>query len=225
MNGIMLKTIRKTYQSPGNETVEALRGVTMAIPTNKCVAIMGPSGSGKSTLLHILAGLLPPTYGEYQLDGVSIYEQKNRAIARLRNESIGLVSQDFALIEDMSALDNVIVPMLFSKSVPWRAMVGKAGTLLGEVDLDGAARRPVASLSGGQRQRVAIARARALNPKLLLCDEPTASLDTERVNSVMDMLLESLNERTTIIIATHDPRVSERCDYTIRLRDGLIAEG
>lgn len=224
MTGITLKSIKKVYCASGNEAVQALRGIDATFEPNRCVAVMGPSGSGKSTLLHLLAGLLPPTDGEYRMDGINVYGQTNAEIARMRNQAIGLVSQDFALLEDMSALENVAMPMMFSKTVAWNDLWNRAKDMLVKVGMNEATSRPVANLSGGQRQRVAIARACVLTPRLLLCDEPTASLDGERANGIMDLLQSFRNDNTIVIIATHDTRVADRCNYTIKLRDGYIDE-
>ncbi len=222
MRGITLQSISKTYHSPGNEEVQALRDVTLHIELGHCVAIMGPSGSGKTTILHLLAGMLSPTAGNYLFNDIDVFQLSAKKISQLRNASIGLVSQDFALIEEMSALDNVVIPMLLNKSIAWKTLWNRGRKLLNEMGIDPTIKRSVSQLSGGQRQRVAIARARVHAPQLLLCDEPTANLDSERAAAIMEILLSAKNDTTTVIVATHDQRIAQKCDYTIHLLDGYL---
>lgn len=207
----------------GEVVVHALRGVTLAVDRGEFMGIVGPSGSGKSTLLGLVGGLDTPTAGRVVIDGTDITKMNERALTRIRNEKIGFVFQFFNLIPTLTALENVTLPMQFSRDHKKNAH--KRGkdllTMLGLGDrLD---HRPT-QLSGGQQQRVAMARALANNPPLLLCDEPTGSLDTESSETVMNALREvQTTLKTTVIIVTHSMDVAAHLDRLVTLVDGAIA--
>ncbi len=185
------------------------------------IAIIGKSGAGKSTLLHILACIDNYQSGEYIIDDTLVKDLSERKYARIRNEKIGMVMQDFALVEDFTALENVLIPLNFSKKKV-KGKKEKALAALKAVGMEEYAKKPCNKLSGGQKQRVAIARAIVNEPSMILADEPTGALDTKTSAEVM-ALFKSLNEQgRTVIIVTHDPKVAEKCDRIIEISDGMI---
>jgi len=207
----------------GEVNINILKGISMRVPRGELLGIIGPSGSGKSTLLGIIGGLDSPTSGKIYLDGQDITDLNERKLTRIRNEKIGFVFQQFNLIQTLTAMENVSLPIQFStknKSSPDK----RARELLSSLGLgDRLSHRPT-QLSGGQQQRVAIARALANNPPLLLADEPTGNLDTESSEIVMETLRRVRTEfDTTVVIVTHDMEVASECDRVISLVDGHIA--
>ena len=217
---IRFKSVKKIYPMEG-ETVEALRGVDIAIDRGESMAIMGPSGSGKSTMMHI-AGLLDnPTEGAYELEGKDVSSLSSNKRAEMRNQRIGFIFQSFNLLARCSALENVELPMLYRRpGVPDRRK--RAMASLGLVGMENRAFHLPRQLSGGQQQRVAIARALVNDPALILADEPTGNLDSATGRGIMK-LLGSLHEKgITVIIVTHDLEVGRSLRRRIVLRDGLI---
>jgi putative ABC transport system ATP-binding protein len=207
----------------GGERVPILKGVSFTVETGEWIALTGPSGSGKSTLLGILAGLDSPTSGRIVLGGTDVSRLGERAMARLRNQRIGVVFQSFNLIPTLTAQENVEAPLYVG---PSRLRPPDAAReVLGLVGLaDRLGHRPH-QLSGGQQQRVAIARALVTRPALLIADEPTGNLDSVNGAQVLE-LIETLrrDRRITVVIATHDPAVAARADRTLHLVDGLLTE-
>ena len=205
----------KTYKM-GAEDIQALRGINLTVSKDSFIAIMGPSGSGKSTLLHLAGILDTPTKGIVLMDGKNIKEYTTNEQANLRRANIGFIFQRFNLMPQLTALENVMLPMISQDS-------GKAKKLLDKVGLSDKYDRYHTQLSGGEQQRVSIARALANDPSLLLADEPTGELDTENAKIIMELLRE-LNEKDglTIVEVTHDPLCAEYANKVIKMQDGNI---
>lgn len=218
---ITLKNIVKIYNPKKSNEFEALHKVSATIEDGEMVAIIGKSGAGKSTLLHILACIDSYQEGEYTIDGTLVKALSERQYAKIRNEKIGMVMQDFALVEDFSALENVMIPLNFAKKkIPNKKE--KALEALRSVGIENLAKKPCNKLSGGQKQRVAIARAIVNEPSMILADEPTGALDTKTSAEIME-LFKKLNEQgRTVVIVTHDPKVAEQCGRIIEISDGKI---
>ena len=218
---VQLKNIVKIYNPKKQNEFEALHKVSATIKDGEMVAVMGKSGAGKSTLLHILACIDSYQDGEYKIDGTLVKDLSERQYAKIRNEKIGMVMQDFALVEDFTALENVMIPLNFSKKkIPNKKE--KALAALRSVGIEDLARKPCSKLSGGQKQRVAIARAIVNEPSMILADEPTGALDSKTSAEIME-LFKSLNEQgRTVVIVTHDPKVAEQYGRVIEISDGKI---
>lgn len=221
---ITLTKVSKIYNPGLPNEVKALDKVDLHIGKGELVSVMGRSGSGKTTLLHILAGLDRVTYGEYIFLNKDTAKLNNNQLSKLRNQSIGIALQDFALIENQSAISNVKLPMSFDKT-PFRKMNSKAEAALALVGIETLRDRTVKDMSGGQKQRVAIARALVNDPKLLLADEPTGALDSTTSKDILQVFT-SLNKLgKTVIIVTHDKDVAAYCNRHIEIHDGKIISG
>jgi ABC-type lipoprotein export system ATPase subunit len=224
MTLIELKDVRKIYRR-GEVEVKALDGITLDIRQAEYVALVGASGSGKSTLMNTLGCLDRPTSGSYRLAGKEVTSLSHDARARLRNEQIGFVFQNFNLLNRTSALENVELPLLYGKHVGPRARHRRATELLGRVGLGDRMDHHPAQLSGGQQQRVAIARALVNEPSIILADEPTGNLDSKTSAEIIRLFWElNQNEGITVILVTHDPGVARYGRRTITLMDGLVVE-
>jgi len=217
---ILTSGLRRRYRM-GRETVEALRGVDLAIERGEYAAIVGPSGSGKSTLMNILGCLDRPDEGSYLLNGERVSEMGDRQLARVRNREIGFVFQSFALLPRATAAQNVELPLLYAR-VPRRDRARRAAEALEQVGLADRARHRPAELSGGQRQRVAIARALVTRPSLLLADEPTGNLDTATGEDILALFDALHRAGNTVIVVTHEADVAARAGRTLRVLDGRI---
>lgn len=217
-----MKGVTKDYKL-GKTTVKALRGLDLDIEHGEIVAIMGPSGSGKSTLMHILGALDIPTAGTAMIDGLDLKDMKESQLVVFRGKKVGFVFQTFNLVQTLSALQNVELPMIFqgtSKS----ERIRKAKDLLTRVGLAERIQHKPNELSGGERQRVSVARALANDPEIILADEPTGNLDTETGQSILDLLKDlSTKDGKTVILVTHDSEAAIIADRVIRLRDGCVA--
>lgn len=220
---IRLEHITKIYNMQDSNACRALNDVSLCIEDGEMVAIIGKSGAGKSTLLHILACIDTYEEGEYYLDEELIRAMPGTKMAQVRNEKIGLVMQDYALVEEYSVLDNVMLPLDFSKQTI-RNKKEKALTALESVAMKEYASKRAAKLSGGQKQRVAIARAIVNEPKLILADEPTGALDSSTAGEIMDLFQELHELGQTIVIVTHDMDIAKQCDRIIELADGCIVQ-
>jgi putative ABC transport system ATP-binding protein len=221
---IQLTDIRKVYDL-GEVQVEALRGVSLPIEKGEYLALVGPSGSGKSTLMNILGCLDRPTTGSYRLAGEEVATVSVDERARVRNQRIGFVFQNFNLLARTSALENVELPLLYVRGMSAAQRHRRAAELLDRVGLSDRLDHHPAQLSGGQQQRVAIARALVNSPAILMCDEPTGNLDTRTSKDVI-RLFRQLNQESgiTIILVTHDPDVARTAPRIVVLRDGLILQ-
>ncbi len=219
---IELRDVRKVYDL-GEVQVEALRGASLTIERGQCLALVGPSGSGKSTLMNMLGCLDRPTSGSYLLDGEEIATLAADKRARIRNQKIGFVFQNFNLLARTSALENVEVPLLYAGGTSARERHRLATEMLTKVGLANRMDHHPSQLSGGQQQRVAIARALVNRPSILMCDEPTGNLDS-RTSKEIIQLFRDLNEQAgiTVILVTHDQDVARHAKRIIALRDGEI---
>ena len=219
----MIKTehIMKTYYPKKENEFKVLKDISFTAEDGEMIAVIGKSGAGKSTLLHIFACIDSYDSGEYLLDGILIKKLSERKLAQIRNEKIGMVMQDFALVEDFTALENVMLPLDFAakKKSNRKQLALNALQSVGMADY---AKKPVNQMSGGQKQRVAIARAIVNEPSVILADEPTGALDSKTAAEIMDVF-KSLNQRgKTVIIVTHDMGVAQQCGRIIEIADGAL---
>ena len=221
---LRLEGIRKSYNVGTAVETEVLHGIDLSIQSGDFLALMGPSGSGKSTLLNIIGLLDRPTAGKLVIDGHDTGALGDAALTKLRGQTIGFVFQYHYLISAFTALENVMMPMLVDRGYPDEEMEARAAALIDRVGLSRWANNSASNLSGGQQQRVAIARALAMNPNLVLADEPTGNLDTHSAEAVFALMREINRERgTTFLMVTHNPGLAERCDRIIEVVDGKVA--
>ncbi len=220
---IRISGLRKTY-SMGRVQVHALAGVDLDIPPQSFLVVMGPSGSGKSTLLHLLGGLDRASAGHIEVDGQTLESLDENDLAVFRRRKVGFIFQSFNLVPSMTAADNVAFPMQFSR-VPRRERKQRSLELLKQVALDDRATHRPSELSGGQQQRVAIARALVNNPLLILADEPTGNLDTASGASIMQLLSSLHQGGRTVMVVTHDARMTQVATHVVDLLDGRIVNG
>ena len=217
---IRVRGLEKVYKM-GSEKVRALDGVDLEIARGEFVAIMGASGSGKSTLMNMLGCLDRPTTGEYELAGIPTRRMSAARLAKVRNERIGFIFQTFELLPRASAIQNVMLPMIYSRRHAFGAR-GRAKAALRKVGLGDRMRHRPNQLSGGQRQRVAIARALVNEPAILLADEPTGNLDSNTTGEIIKLFIDLHAEGQTIVIVTHEEEVAGHAQRIVRLRDGKV---
>ena len=221
MNLIEMKSICKRYRNIGFET-RVLEDVTLHIKEGDYVSIMGPSGAGKSTLMAIMGCLSQPTSGEYILDGEEVGQLNDRKLSRVRNEKIGFVFQAFHLLPGVTALENVILPLVYAKRPPGN-IKEKAWELLAKVGMEHRLHHTPGQLSGGEQQRVTIARSLINNPRIILADEPTGNLDSKNGRETMKTFDNLVKEGKTIVLITHDLEVAKHAGRIVSIRDGQIA--
>ena len=219
---IELTGIRKVYDT-GAVRVEALRGIDLAIKANEFIAVVGPSGSGKSTLMNIVGCLDTASEGSYQLRGEEVAGLSVDRLADIRNKRIGFVFQNFNLLPQLSAFENVEMPLLF-KGTPAKERRARVEGLFEQVGLADRMQHRPTELSGGQTQRVAIARALACEPDIILADEPTGNLDSAAGTDIIHLFTELWEKGHTLILITHDPAIASRTRRTVRIQDGRITE-
>ncbi|HEX4837692.1 MAG TPA: ABC transporter ATP-binding protein [Solirubrobacteraceae bacterium] len=218
-----LRDLVKHYQTAGEETVRAVDGVSMSVSAGEMVALYGPSGSGKTTLLLMVAALLAPTSGKVLVNGRDISSLSEREASHFRLQDMGFVRQNFDLLPGVTAIDNAVLKLL--KGTPWKEAHGRVQPLLERLGLAERLTHRAETLSMGERQRVMIARALSTEPRLLLADEPTGSLDTQRGREVLELLTELCRERdVAIVLVSHDPQAAAYADRVLALRDGKLVD-
>jgi putative ABC transport system ATP-binding protein len=220
---IVVDNIHKSYLM-GKEAVPALRGVSLEIQRGEFVCLMGPSGSGKTTLLNVVGGLDEPSRGHLIVDGQNLISLSENKLARLRLDKMGFIFQNYNLLSNFTAQENVEAPMVLA-NVPRKERRERAEKLLGRVGLGDRMHHYPSELSGGQQQRVAIARALANNPPILIGDEMTGDLDSETGFAIMRLIAELNAEGMTVVFVTHDPRMAEFAGRVIELQDGKLLNG
>lgn len=218
---IELKGINKTYRN-GDQELRVLKDIDLEVEKGEFVAIMGPSGSGKSTLMNVIGLLDRPTSGEYFLEGQEVGNLSEKKLARVRNEQIGFVFQQFFLLSKLNAFQNVELPLIYAGVHPAKRKE-IAEQYLEKVELGSRMHHLPSELSGGQKQRVAIARALVNRPAIVLADEPTGALDTKTGEQIMDLLTKLNQEGKTIIMVTHEPEIAAFANRRIVIRDGVIS--
>jgi len=218
---VQIIDVTKTYRV-GHVDYPALRGVSMKIAKGEFVSIMGPSGSGKSTLLNVIGALDPPTSGKVIIDGVNLRKLGEDKLALLRNRKLGFVYQSFNLIQRLTSVENVEMPLI-SRGLPEKVRRSRSLKMLSAVGLAGKAKKRPAELSGGEQQRVAIARALVGEPALIIADEPTGNLDSKTTRELVNQFVKVNKEfGTTILVVTHNQEIANRTQHVISLMDGLI---
>lgn len=222
-NIIRIEQLRRDFQV-GSEVVRALKGISFSIDEGEFVSIMGSSGSGKTTLLNILGCLDTPTSGHYFIDGISVSGMTKDELATLRNRKIGFVFQSYNLLARTTALENVMLPLLYNSEIPAKERKHKAEEALKQVGLESRMDHMPNQLSGGQQQRVAIARAIVNDPVILLADEATGNLDTRTSYEIMSLFQKLNEEGKTIAFVTHEPDIAIFTKRIIQLRDGHIVK-
>lgn len=221
---IKIKNITKIYNKGQENQFNALQNISLEIKKGELIAIVGKSGAGKSTLLHILGCIDKMDEGEYYLENKLIKDLSESEMAKVRNEKLGIIMQEYALVNDMTAIENVMLPLDFSR----RKIKHKkelCEEALNNVDMLEYKNTIVNKLSGGQKQRVAIARAIVNNPSVILADEPTGALDSENSKAIMDIFHTLNSTGVTVIIITHDMEIAKQCNRTIQISDGMIMHG
>ncbi len=221
METIQLKNIKKTFHL-GGETVRALDGISFTVDRGGFLAIIGTSGSGKSTLMNIIGCLDQADHGEYFLEGLRVSQMDKNALADIRNQRIGFVFQGFNLLPRTTALENVQLPLIYSREKHTNNSVKKAKKALDMVGLENRIHHEPNQLSGGQQQRVAIARALVTDPAIILADEPSGNLDSRTTEEILSLFQKLNDEGITIVLVTHEMEVAEHAKCVIDMRDGRI---
>ncbi|MBC5722707.1 MULTISPECIES: ABC transporter ATP-binding protein [Eubacteriales] len=218
---IDIRNLYKIYNEGKESEVRALDGVSLQIDKGEFVAIVGQSGSGKSTLMNVLGCLDIPTYGEYYLEGTDVTALSDKQLAHIRNKEIGFIFQGYNLIQELDALENVTLPLIY-RGVSIFDREDLAMEALAKVGMDSRAHHRPSEMSGGQQQRVAIARAIATKPPIIMADEPTGALDSKTGRHVLEILRDLYRGGTTVILITHDDGIAATAKRVVRLSDGRI---
>ena len=218
---IDIRNLYKIYNEGKESEVRALDGVSLQIDKGEFVAIVGQSGSGKSTLMNVLGCLDIPTYGEYYLEGTDVTALSDKQLAHIRNKEIGFIFQGYNLIQELDALENVTLPLIY-RGVSIFDREDLAMEALAKVGMDSRAHHRPSEMSGGQQQRVAIARAIAAHPPIIMADEPTGALDSKTGRHVLEILRDLYRGGTTVILITHDDGIAATAKRVVRLSDGRI---
>ena len=218
---IELKNVDKIYRS-GQQSYQALKKVSLSVEEGEMIAIKGKSGAGKSTLLHIIGCVDTFDGGSYMLDGVEVGKLNDRQLARIRNQKVGFVMQDFALVPKLSVYENIAVPLYLSANVSIGKIRNRVEKAAEDVGLAMQLEKRANQISGGQKQRTAIARAVVNDPKIILADEPTGALDAATAGEIMSLLKKQNEKGITVIIITHDDSIAKSCNRIIRIKDGEI---
>ena len=219
---IRTENLKKYYQM-GDNSVKALDGITLHIPSKSFVAIVGPSGSGKSTLMNLLGCLDTPTSGTYALDGTEVSSMNDNELAEIRNRKIGFIFQGFNLVNKLTAIENVELPLIYAGMGRSERLIN-AKKALESVGLGDRMHHMPSELSGGQQQRVAIARALVTDPPMILADEPTGNLDSHSGTEIMDVFRSLHKAGNTIVLITHDDHIAGQAKRIIRILDGIVVE-
>ncbi len=220
---LQVKKVSKIYQLEG-VTVNALTEVNLEIKKGEFVALVGPSGSGKSTLMHLIGALDTPSLGQVLIDGENIGGLSETELAKIRNQKIGFIFQQFNLLAKTSAIHNVEIPLIYAGIADDEARAEKAKAILEKLGLGDRLQNHPNQLSGGQQQRVAIARALINHPSIILADEPTGNLDTKTGEQILEIFRDLHQEGNTIIMVTHDPGLAKKADRQIYIKDGEIVK-
>ena len=218
---ITLHQVSKNYETPAGN-FSALKNINLEIQPGQFVGVVGKSGSGKSTLLNMVAGIDRPSSGSVTVAGTTIHDLSENKLAVWRGRNVGFVFQFFQLLPTLTAAENVMLPMDFCKTFPFRERRKRALALLERVGVGPQADKLPATLSGGEQQRVAIARALANGPPLVLADEPTGNLDSTTATAILDLFRDMANQGTTVVIATHEADIARVIDQRIEISDGTI---
>ncbi len=218
---IELKDVDKVYRN-GQQLYQALKKVSLSVEEGEMIGIQGKSGAGKSTLLHIIGCVDTFDGGSYILDGIDVGKLHDRQLSRIRNQKMGFVMQDFALVPKLSVCENIAVPLYLCKAANIKKIRDKVEKAAVDVGLLGQLDKKANQLSGGQRQRVAIARAIVNEPKIILADEPTGALDVATSGEIMELLKRQNQKGKTVIIITHDDLVARSCDRVVHIIDGVL---
>jgi lipoprotein-releasing system ATP-binding protein len=218
---VAIRALRKSFAT-ADGTLDVLRGIDLDAARGEFLAIVGPSGAGKSTLLHILGTLERPTSGTVTVDGTNVFEMKDEALARFRNERIGFVFQFHHLLAEFSAEENIAIPMLM-RGTPRKDAIAQSRALLETVGVGNRRSHRPAELSGGEQQRVAVARALANSPGVVLADEPSGNLDSANARALHEMLVRLCRERgQTFVVVTHNDHLAASADRIVRMEDGAL---
>ena len=219
---MVLKGITKSFKN-GQESLQVLKGIDLSVEEGDFVAIMGPSGSGKSTLMNIIGLLDQPTTGSYQLEGEDVADLSENRLAKVRNDQIGFIFQQFFLLPKLSAQKNVELPLIYAGKSP-RERKQRAQQFLEKVGLSERSHHLPSELSGGQKQRVAIARALSNDPAIILADEPTGALDSKSGAQVMELFQRLNDEGVSVLMITHDADIAAHAKRVVTIKDGILQE-